>query len=145
MNEVMTSFQICTFLLVIFHVIFVPALAGNNDPESLVDFGGKQKFYATTFDRDAIETKIDEHSTSSPILSSQNNEHVQRAFNMKSVLDSPKSEWMSTTMVPSHQPDDHPSESHQEPTSGEKPPVKDDDFVLVFSHASKFYEKFFNP
>lgn len=142
MNEVMTFFQTCVFILVTFHAIFIPALAGDNDAESLIDFGGKQKFYATTFDRDAIETKIDEHSTLSPILSSQNN---QRAFNINSVLDSPQSEWMSTTTVPSHQPDDHPLESHQEPTSGEKPPVKDDDFVLVFSHASKFYEKFLNP
>lgn len=120
------------FLILVLLIIFTIASA---EDDVLVPFGGNQKFLATTFDRDAIETSVNEHSTSS---ATSDEIKKLRTFNLqRSVLDTPQSEWMSTTTGPSHQLDDQPSELKHEQT-GEKPPTKDDDFVLVFSHASKF-------
>ena len=135
----LTSFQIIDrvmvseshFVLLTLQVLLIIATA---EEDVLVPFGGNQKFLATNFDRDAIETSVSEHSTS-PSISDENIGKL-RAFDLRSVLDTPQSEWMSTTTVPSHQIDDQRLESQPEQT-GEKPPTKDDDFVLVFSHASK--------
>lgn len=132
-----------SFFILLFH-LFLTTASATEDFDTLVPFGANQKFFATSFDRDAIETSISEHSTSTP-SSVHSSENAQRAFNnmQRSVLDTPHTEWMSTTDS-SYQADDQPSESRQQPeqTTGEKPPVKDNnDFVLLFSHASKYSNK----
>lgn len=136
-----------SFLPLLLFLLFSPI---NGD--SLIPFGADQQFLATNFDRDAIESTINEHSTLSSIDNSDNNHAaVQRAYSTmhRSILDTPTSEWMSTTTTESsHEPqnqesNDQPSleSSQQLEQVGEKPK---DDFVLLFSHASKFINCFNN-